>query len=71
MGTKKAKQPRFIEDKPSFKLLVKIYNELKLAHRMLNALADENDTVQRATDLYNQIESIHKLVRSSLLVDQE
>lgn len=59
----------FIEQKPDFETLVELREGLKSAVASVTSLADSGDTAQRATDLWIQIDDIHKQAKSVLFQD--
>ena len=63
----KVKTELFVTEKPCFDDLAAMSERLSMARRMLSALADENDTFQRASDLYSQIEELYQNAREILL----
>ena len=42
----------YIDKKPSFKELYDLYSEINEIKKMVESLSDEDDTPQRASDLY-------------------
>ena len=66
MQETKKKSKQLITEKPTFEDMVEMHRLLKQALIMLNALADEGDTIQRATDLTGQIENIQDLANTML-----
>jgi len=56
----------FIDSKPDFLKLCEMKQKLDSAITMLNSLANESDTAQRATDLWYQIVEIYKTAKVSL-----
>lgn len=57
-----------IDEVPDFETLFQFRQELDAAIRMLTSLADEpGDTVQRATDLFLQMQDLYKMSKRVLL----
>lgn len=48
----------YIEEKPSFEQLCDLRDRLMTALQMVTALADEDDTPQRASDLFNCLDDL-------------
>jgi len=53
-----AVEPDYIEEKPSFEQLCDLRDNLLAALEMVTALADEDDTPQRAADLFNLLDEL-------------
>jgi uncharacterized protein (UPF0332 family) len=58
---------QFIEEKPAFHELVKIYNQVSELQNEVASLAEDGDTVQRATDLLSAAESFLNEVKELVL----
>lgn len=57
---------KFITEKPSFDALFEMKNDLQAAEQMVSSLADEGDTIQRATDLFLHIKDIYDKAKAIL-----
>jgi hypothetical protein len=64
------KTQRLITKVPAFQDLLRLQKSLESAMSMLNSLADEGDTIQRASELYDQIEEMQDLADEILLNEE-
>lgn len=70
MAKNKKVKSNIIEQKPDFESLCNLRMKLNESLEMLNALANEEDTIQRASDLWYTIDEIRQDAKF-ILFEQE